>query len=109
MVLKNVVAGGGVHAAQRLIQQVEPGGTAHRQAELHFFSLCALAHGTNFVPPADMQVGQHGVCLDFVKIGEEIRVQAYGIVGGELRRQGHTVRQIAGDGLGEKRRQELYQ
>ena len=48
-----------------------------------------------------MQVGQQGVCLDFVKIGEEIRVQAYGIVGGELRRQGHTVRQIAGDGLGE--------
>lgn len=32
-----------------------------------------------------MQVGQQGVCLDFVKIGEEIRVQAYGIVGSAIR------------------------
>ena len=47
-----------------------------------------------------MQVGQHGVGLGTVEIGKEISVQAYGVSGGELGRQGHAVRQVAGDGLG---------
>ena len=39
--------------------------------------------------------------LTLSKSVKKSRVQAYGIVGGELRWQGHMVRQIAGDSLGE--------
>ena len=48
----------------------------------------------------DAQVSQHSVGLDLVKIGEKVIVQAHGVSGCELSRQGHPIRQIAGDSLG---------
>ena len=62
--------------AQRLIEQIQPRGARHHQAELHFFPH-AFAHRADALAVVQFQIQQHVARLCAVEIREEIRVHRH--------------------------------
>ena len=74
--VQNVIPRSRIDAAQRLIEQVQPRGARHHQAELHFFPH-ALAHRADALAVVELQIQQHVARLCAVEIREEIRVHPH--------------------------------
>ena len=97
--MQDVVAGGGVHAADGLIQQVKPGRAAHGQDELDFF-LVALGEGPELCGAGNVQGVQHLKGLGGVKVGVKIREHAHQLLYLHPVGQPVGVRQVGNKGLG---------
>ena len=54
----DVVSGGGIHAADGLVQQIQPCAAAHDQDQLHLFP-CTLGHLLDALGGTDLQSRQH--------------------------------------------------
>ena len=83
-----------VHAAYRLVQQIELGPAGHGEHQLYLF-LRTLAHLLEPGLGTDVQAGQQLSGALLVEVGVEVRVEIQKLLCVHPHRQGHAVGQIA--------------
>ena len=96
---ENIIPCGGVHAADGLVQQIQPGGPAHDHNELNLFP-GALAHLLDPLLGLDVQMVKHLLRSLTAEVRVEILVKIHELTGAHPGGDGGALRQIADHGVG---------